>query len=180
MAVRTIMFHPLGVYLLKFRGLMWRPPQLDLMIISPRTTFHLDILQFILTQQIVISLLSCMRPQQYMEFPTTRSIHNIPMSLVWMYIYSKHHVVKLYIHAGDQCFPRKFDKTLIYIPIQEPNQWEFDNLTRVITTLDSTQEPAYFNGKLYEKNWGYALTYCIPTENQNLLSQYIVHPYMIP
>ena len=61
---------------------------------------------------------------------------------------SKHHGGKQYIHADNWVITTKFDKNLMYVPIWEPNQWELDNLERVILTSDHTLYPESINDKL--------------------------------
>ena len=39
-----------------------------------------------------------------------------------------------------------FDKALICVPIQEPTQWDLDNLTCVIPNLDHPWDPDSVNG----------------------------------
>lgn len=41
-----------------------------------------------------------------------------------------------------------FDKELMYVIIQEPKNWELDNLNHVMITLEHTWDPDTINNKL--------------------------------
>ena len=47
---------------------------------------------------------------------------------------AKHNCDKYYINDDNRVIPMKFYKSLMYVPIKEPSQWEIDNLDRVILT----------------------------------------------
>ena len=42
----------------------------------------------------------------------------------------------------------KFDKDLVYVPIQESTQWELENFDRVMFTSDHLLDSAFINDAL--------------------------------
>ena len=55
----------------------------------------------------------------------------------------KFHGNKPYIHADNRMIPMNFDKTLIYVPIPEPTQWELDNIDQVMLASDHPWDPDF-------------------------------------
>ena len=60
----------------------------------------------------------------------------------------KSHGGKQYIHYDNQVFTMKFDKDLVYVPIQESTQWELENFDRVMFTSDHLLDSAFINDAL--------------------------------
>ena len=54
---------------------------------------------------------------------------------------SKSHGARQYIIDRDWFISMNFDKALMYVHIQEPNQWYINNITNVMLTLERTWDP---------------------------------------
>ena len=61
---------------------------------------------------------------------------------------AKHHGGKQYIHANNRLTPMDFDKALMYVPIRELTQWDFDKIVRVALTSDHPWDPDSTNDAL--------------------------------
>ena len=87
------LLQPVGMFFLKFHGMIRRWSWFNLMLIFPINPFQLYFTTFSLTYQMVISLKISMVAYLYMEVITTLYIQNNRVSFVWIYIIFPRNVV---------------------------------------------------------------------------------------